>query len=78
MAQKCMATPTDIRKMNYDIKDLIYVYEVTPDIYKRMISEIPNKQGGLGILDDILYEEWGFDADWDEIERLGEILGLVE
>ena len=78
MAQKCMATPTDIRKMNYEIKDLIYVYEVTPDIYKRMISEIPNKQGGLGILDDVLYEEWGFDADWDEIERLGEILGLVE
>jgi len=76
MAQKCMATPTDIEKMSYDIDDLIKVYQVTPKIHKRFISQIDGKEDGASVLKEILVEDWDFEVDDESLEELGELLGI--
>lgn len=76
MPQKCMATPTDIEKMNYDIDDLIYMYEVTLDIYKRMISEFDGREKLLPVLSEILEEEWNLEVEDEKLKQVGELLGI--
>lgn len=76
MAQKCMATPTNIEKMDYSLKDLIHVYDVTPSIYMKMIEEFYNGDNGLDILRKILEYEWDFEVKDEELKRVGELLGL--
>ncbi len=76
MPQKCMATPTDIEKMNYGLDDLIYMYDVTPDIYKRMISKFEDVEKLLPILRDILEEDWMFDVEEEKLKEVGELLGI--
>ncbi|MFP4507506.1 MAG: hypothetical protein ACLFN7_05035, partial [Candidatus Acetothermia bacterium] len=76
MAQKCMATPTNIEKMNYDIDSLIKIYKVTPDIYRRMIREIYDGKGGFETLGDTLQKDWDFEFKEAQLERVGVLLGL--
>ncbi len=76
MAQKCMATPTNIEKMNYRLEDLIHVYEVTPSIYQKMIGEFYDGGDGLDLLENILEDEWDFEVKREDLERVGELLGL--
>lgn len=76
MAQKCMATPTNIEDMNYGIEDLIYVYEVTPKIYKRFILEIEGKENGVSILKEFLVEDWGFEVEDQSLQKTAELLGI--
>lgn len=76
MAQKCMATPTNIDKMNYEIDDLIHVYDVTPKIYKRFISKIEESENGLDILKEILVNNWNFDVDNRSLEKIANLLGI--
>ncbi len=77
MAQKCMATPRDVKKMEYGIDDLIHVYNVTPDIYKRFISAIDPSEEDMDILEEILVEEWDFDVDDESLSKVGELLGVI-
>lgn len=77
MAQKCMATPTDIEKMNYRLEDLIYVYQVTPSVYQKMIGEFYDGGDGLDLLKNILEDEWDFEVKTEDLERVGELLGLA-
>lgn len=76
MPQKCMATPTNIEKMNYDIDDLIYMYDVTPDIYKRMIREFEGREKLLTILKEILEEEWYLEVEDEKLNQVGKLLGI--
>ncbi len=76
MAQKCMATPTNIDKMDYSIDDLIKVYQVTPKIHKRFISLIDGKEDGASVLKEILVEDWDFEVDDESLKELGELLGI--
>lgn len=71
MPQKCMATPTNIEKMKYKIEDFIYMYEVTPDIYKRMITG-----GDLEYLREILMDEWNIEAEGEVLKKVGALLGI--
>lgn len=76
MAQKCMATPTNIEKMNYKTDHLIHVYEVTPKIYKKFISEIGKKEKGISILRKILTEDWKFELDDQSLKKTAKLLGI--
>jgi DNA-directed RNA polymerase subunit RPC12/RpoP len=53
MAQKCMFDPQHIDKVNYTLDKLIKQFEITPDIYKRFIQSIENKNVFLHKLDEI-------------------------
>lgn len=76
MAQKCMATPTDIEKMKYDLDDLIHVYNVTPSIYKDMIEAVYDGEGGMEYMEEILKEEWDFDIGEEKLKKVAELLGI--
>lgn len=78
MAQKCMATPTDIEKMNYKLEDLIHVYDVTPSIYARMIGEVYDGEGGIELLEGLLEDEWDFDVEREDLKRVSELLGMED
>ncbi len=76
MAQKCMATPTNIEKMKYNLDDLIHVYDVTPSIYKDMIEAVYDGEGGMEYLEDILKSEWDFEIEEEKLRNVGGLLGI--
>lgn len=75
MAQKCMATPTDIAKIKYDLDSMVRQYEITPDIYKRFMQAL-DTAGGRELLENSLADEWGFTIDKEKTGRLASRLGL--
>ena len=56
MAQKCMFDPQHIDKVEYTSDKLVKQFEITPDIYKRFIENISNKNDFSGKLNEILLE----------------------
>lgn len=66
MAQKCMFDPQHIDKVDYSSDKLIKQFEITPDIYKRFIKSIENKNGFSHKLDDILLD-WKITENHDKI-----------
>ena len=67
MAQKCMFDPQHIDKVDYTSDKLIKQFEITPDIYKRFIQSIENKDGFSHTLDEIL-------LDWKITENQNKIM----
>jgi len=67
MAQKCMFDPQHIDKVNYTSENLIKQFEITPDIYKRFIQSIENKNVFSHKLDEILF-------DWKITENQNKIM----
>lgn len=67
MAQKCMFDPQNIDKVDYTSDKLIKQFEITPDIYKRFIQSIENKNGFSHKLDEIL-------LDWKISENQNKIM----
>jgi DNA-directed RNA polymerase subunit RPC12/RpoP len=67
MAQKCMFDPQHIDKVDYTSDKLIKQFEITPDIYKRFIQSIENKNGFSHKLDEIL-------LDWKITENQNKIM----
>jgi hypothetical protein len=57
MAQKCMFDPQHIEKVEYTADRLIKQFEITPDIYKRFIKSIKNKNDFSDQLNAIL-KDW--------------------
>jgi hypothetical protein len=53
MAQKYMFDPQHIEKVEYTSDKLIKQFEITPDIYKRFIESIENKNDFSDKLDEI-------------------------
>lgn len=76
MAQKCMAVPTAIDKIKYDLEHLIRVYRYTPDIYRRLIEVMGTRPGSAEHLRNILTEEWHFAVDDKSLKELCATLGL--
>lgn len=76
MAQKCMATPTNIGNIKYTLEDLAKVYQYTPDIYKRMISVFPKNPAVEKYLLELLADEWHMIPDEYAIGRIKASLGL--
>jgi hypothetical protein len=66
MAQKCMFDPQHIDKVDYSSEKLVKQLEITPDIYKRFIHSIENKNGFSHKLDEILLE-WKITENQDKI-----------
>jgi hypothetical protein len=64
MAQKCMFDPQHIDKVEYSSEKLIKQFEITPDIYKRFIESIKNKNDFSDKLDAIL-KDWKV-ADFED------------
>ncbi|MDD3777482.1 MAG: hypothetical protein PHN32_07755 [Actinomycetota bacterium] len=76
MAQKCMFTPTNIESSNYSAQDLIRLYQINPDIFKRFMNIINPEPGQIkNYLKDILEKEWNLMLSAEELDQLSEILG---
>ena len=75
MAQKCMAKPTDITKIQYDLGSLVRQFEITPDIYRRFMETLDTAEGE-NILKKILADKWGFEIDEEQTARLSSRLGI--
>ncbi|MBW6463128.1 MAG: hypothetical protein K0B84_02950 [Firmicutes bacterium] len=76
MAQKCMAVPTDINKIKYNLDQLIRVYDCTPDLYKRFALALEGQPGAKEELRRILVEEWLFEVNDEGLTKLGALLGI--
>jgi hypothetical protein len=70
MAQKCMFDPRDIDKVEYTSEKLIKQFEITPDIYKRFIESIKNKNDFSEKLNEIL-------KDWKVTDTEGQIMNKL-
>jgi hypothetical protein len=70
MAQKCMFDPRDIDKVEYTSEKLIKQFEITPDIYKRFIESIKNKNDFSEKLNEIL-------KDWKVTDTDGQIMNKL-
>lgn len=62
MPQKCVAVPHSLGKMKYSLRDLLNVYEHTPDIYRKLVSAFPLRDGWKEYLGKLLREEWKFEV----------------
>jgi len=76
MAQKCMFDPVNINKINYQIADLIKVLHITPDLYSRFMSLVPERKNGPAILKEILTHDWKFEFGEPELREVQHLLGL--
>jgi DNA-directed RNA polymerase subunit RPC12/RpoP len=70
MAQKCMFDPQHIEKVEYTADRLIKQFEITPDIYKRFIKSIKNKNDFSDQLNAIL-------KDWKVSDPEGKIMNKL-
>lgn len=76
MAQKCMFDPVNINKIKLQIVDLIRVLHITPDLYSRFISLVPERKNGPAILKEILAVDWKFEFGEAELREVQDLLGL--
>jgi DNA-directed RNA polymerase subunit RPC12/RpoP len=70
MAQKCMFDPQHIEKVEYTAEKLIKQFEITPDIYKRFIKSIKDKNDFSDQLNAIL-------KDWKVTDPEGKIMNKL-
>lgn len=78
MPQKCIAVPRSLDKPQYPKEDIISIYGHTPDIFKRLISILPLKEGWKEYLGYILQKDWKFGVTRKSIECIASQLGLSE
>ncbi len=78
MPQKCVAVPHALDKVKYSLKQLISVYDHTPDIYKRFIKAFPLKEGWQEYLATILRDEWKFDVMKKGLSCVAAQIGLTD
>jgi hypothetical protein len=76
MAQKCMATPTDIAETKFSLADLAHVYEVTPDFSVRLVRALPQRDDARSYLEEVLREDWGFAIEPEPFETIAALLGV--
>ena len=76
IAQKCMFDPVHINKIKYHIADLIKVFQITPDLYSRFLSLVPDRKKGPAILKNILAADWKFEFGETELGEVQHLLGL--
>jgi hypothetical protein len=76
MAQKCMFDPVNINKIKYHIADFIKILKITPDLYSRFISLVPERKNGPAILREILANDWKFEFGEAELLEIQQLLGL--
>ena len=78
MPQKCVAVPHGLDKVKYSLKDLIYVYGHTPDVYKRFISVLPLRDRWREHLKGLLEDEWKFVVMVEGLDCVAAQIGLTE
>lgn len=77
MAQKCMFSPTNIEDSNYKIEELIKIYRINPDIFKRFISVVDKSSVSIkSKLKEILKNEWHLEIAISDLEILSGLLGI--
>jgi DNA-directed RNA polymerase subunit RPC12/RpoP len=69
MAQKCMFDPQNIDKVDYPSDKLVKQFEITPDIYKRLIASIGKQVGFSDRLTEIL-TDWKVRDNQEKIMKL--------
>ncbi len=78
MPQKCVAVPHSLDKVRYSMKDLISVYDHTPDIYKRFMEVFPLREGWQEYLAALLKDEWKFDVMKKGLNCIAAQIGLID
>jgi hypothetical protein len=78
MPQKCVAVPHSLDKVKYSMKDLITVYNHTPDVYKRFMRAFPLKEGWREHLAALLKEEWNFEVMKKGLNCIASQIGLTD
>lgn len=58
------------------MKDLIFVYDHTPDLYKRFIQAFPLREGWQEYLAVLLKDEWKFDVMKKGLNCIAAQIGL--
>jgi hypothetical protein len=76
MAQKCMFDPVNISKIKYQSADYIKILRITPNLYSRFISLVPERRNGPAILRNILANAWKFEFGDAELREVQGFLGL--
>ncbi|MHA1891888.1 MAG: hypothetical protein ACTSYS_12920 [Promethearchaeota archaeon] len=84
MPQKCIFMPLELSKVigHYSLDMLIKMHEITPDIYKRLIREIPDSflldsSAVINKLKILLRDEWHFKEEEMTDDRLKMLAGLL-
>ena len=78
MPQKCVAVPHSLDKVKYSLKDLISVYEHTPDIYRRFMKGFPLREGWQQYLASLLRGEWKFGVMKKGLNCIASQIGLID
>ncbi len=78
MPQKCVAVPHTLDKVKYTLKDLISVYEHTPDIYRRFTKAFPLREGWQEYLASLLRDEWKFSVMKKGLNCIAAQIGLID
>ncbi len=78
MPQKCIAVPGSLTKMKYNLSDLISIYGHTPNIYKRLIELLPQREGWREHLENLLKSEWKFEITDKSVDCIAFQIGLIE
>ncbi len=76
MPQKCVAVPHSLEKMKYSLRELISVFDHTPDIYRRFMGVFPRREGWREYLAALLRDEWKFDVMKKGLDCVASEIGL--
>ncbi len=76
MAQKCMFDPINIDDIKYSEEGLLKMYRISPDLYKRFIEILPDKEKGRKEFKRVLSSDWQLDPDEGALREFEELLGL--
>jgi len=76
MSQKCMFDPVHIDKIDYDSGGLLKMYRISPDLYRRFMLALSDRERGRKVLRDLLQTEWNLVPGQEELNELEELLGL--
>jgi hypothetical protein len=60
------------------VADPIKILQITPDLYARFMSLVPERKNGPAILKEILAHDWKFEFGEPELREIQHLLGLYQ
>ncbi|MCF2138159.1 MAG: hypothetical protein K9W43_13085 [Candidatus Thorarchaeota archaeon] len=77
MSQKCMFWPQSIERSSYNVRQLLRVYNITPDIYARLFAVLEFDNASVRKrLRELLETDWHFKVEDRDLEDISVALGV--
>ncbi len=77
MSQKCMFWPQSIARSSYNVRQLLRVYKITPDIYARLFASLEFDGATVrNRLRELLVNDWQFKVEDRDLEDIALALGV--